>query len=278
MPVSIEPLEDHALWCELVQNAQNIWQRYVNTPPLNVATHMTKSLVFYDQLFNPKAMEDKSGIRTVNIMCPMNLYPEQSAQKNFYRLNYQGSGKEAGHFDQVVEFSNIVQTDTVSVLQYMTKKLIESGAELIQTAQPLESYQQLKPYYGHGKKTFTINATGHGAHKLFNNKPSVPIRGDLVLLRIPTDQLTPHIKEMSNYSFWAGGTRYVFLRYSLDKQWMEIVLGGTFISGDNDLAVRPETVKDIISFWLDFFHQAPSNDDETQKRSLLIEGVVNAIL
>ena len=277
MPVSIEPLKNRKLWCELVQRAQTLWHSYTRTPPLNTATHITQSLVFYDQLSNAAPLEDKSGIRTVNAECPSDLYPEHSFKSRFYGWEISGDNVNPLHFDQVVAFDNVIQTDTVSVLQYMTQQLSAEGVELIQTEAMIDSFEQLQHFFGKNQKTIVINASGHGAHSVFHNKPSTPVRGDLVVLRIPTEQLTDPMKEVSHYGFWAGGCHYVFLRYSLDGKWMEVVLGGTFIKDDHDLMSRPETIQHIVTFWLDFFHHTSTDEDSHTERDALVNRVLNTV-
>ncbi len=278
MPVSIEPLANKTLWCSLVQRAQELWLNSSQTPPLNIATHVTQSLVFYDQTSNKTVMEDKSGIRVVNEVCPLNLYPEHPFQGSFYSLSYSGSAISPLHFDQVVAFDNVIQTDTISVLQHMTKRLSEEGVELVQTEALMDSFEQLSQHFNTGSKTIVINASGHGACSIFGCKPSSPIRGDLVLLKIPTEQLTEQMKEISRYGFWSGGSNYVFLRYTLDGQWMEVVLGGSFIKGDHDLSIRPKTIHRIVSFWLDFFHKGPENKGDSIQKDALIKSVLKRAL
>ena len=279
MPVSIDPLEDHQLWCSLIHRAQVIWQNYTQTPPLSGATRITQSWVFYDQLSDTENPEDKSGIRTVNQTCPFNLYPEHPISDTFYSAPfYSGAFQQASqplHFDRVVAFDNIIQTETVSVLQYFTRQLLEEKVQLIQTEHPVENFNQLSEYFTKTGKNLIVNASGHGAHSVFGCRPSQPIRGDLVLLRLPVHQVTESMDKASGYSFWAGGCHYVFLRYSMDRQWLEVVLGGTFIKNDDDLTTRPATVQHILNFWLEFFHFG-SVGHESSHRS--VSDLVNQVL
>ncbi len=77
--------------------------------------------------------EDNSGIQTVNEVCPLNLYPEYPFHNTFVGWNYNGNAQNLLNFDQVVAFDNVIQTDTVSVLKYITEQLSTEGVELIQT-------------------------------------------------------------------------------------------------------------------------------------------------
>ena len=281
MPVSIEPLEDRDLWCQLVQRSQTIWQRYAELSPLSMATHKTQSLVFYGGLsnhtLNPDTMEDKSGIRNVNRTCPLNLYPEHRSTNLFYSPGYSDDVLNAVDYDRVVVFDHTIQTDTVSVLHYMTQRLHNAGVQFVQTAELINNYDDLTAFFDPNKKTVTINASGHGVSAIFNGPSAEPVRGDLVLLGIPSEQLTPAMKAVSKYSFWAGGTRYAFMRYSLDGRWFEVVLGGTFIKQDHDLTPRPNTSKDLISFWLDFFHQPPKSDSDRLQKEELLRNVIERV-
>ena len=278
MPVSIEPLEDQNLWCQLVKRSQALWKSYAETTPLKTATHITKSLVFYDKRYNSADMEDKSGIKAINQSCSFNIYPETQSHNTFYSLGYSDQKQTPRHFDHVINFSNVIQTHTVSVLKLMTQKLIDKKVKLIQTNTQIESYDQLSHYVNKSRQTFIINASGHGAHNVFGCKPSTPIRGDIVLLKIPVKDITNHIKKVSDYSFWAGGTNYVFFRYSLDGNWLEVVLGGSFIKGDSSLVTRPETVRRITSFWLDFFHQHPESKQAHQQKNDLVRKMLDKAL
>ncbi len=120
-----------------------------------------------------------------------------------------------------------------------------------------------------------INASGHGANSIFHSETSIQVRGDLVILRVPIERLTDHMRKISQYGFWAGGSHYVFLRYSLDGKWMEVVLGGTFIKKAHDLLIRPETIRRIVSFWPDFFHKAPASENDIAQKETLISSVVS---
>ena len=118
------------------------------------------------------------------------------------------------------------------------------------------------------KKTIVVNASGHGATPVFGGQSSTEVRGDLVLLRLPTNQVSPDMRLISEYNFLVGSSHYVFFRYSMDENWLEVVLGGTFLQGDNDLSVRPETVSQLLTFWLSFSHFGstyPSKNRVVQK-------------
>ena len=57
-------------------------------------------------------------------------------------------------------------------------------------------------------------------------------------------------------------------------------MGGTFLENDNDLSFRPETVREILGFWLNFFHAAPyaqSSEPYLQFKSNLINRLLKKI-
>ncbi len=269
MPVSVMPLADTTLWCSLVARAQDLWQQYSQREPLSHATHVTTSLVFYDTLLGAEGGEDKSGIRTVNKACPLTLYPESSVYKNFL----DASGQPVA-YEQVVAFDNVIQTDTLSVLRYFLQQALEENIEFIQTEAPLVHAADLDSYLPQQGHSIIINASGHGACDLFGCKPAVPVRGDLVVLKMPVSRITQAERDISRFTFWAGGEHYVFFRYSLDRQWLEVVLGGTFLTGDDNLQPRSETVSDIVNFWLNFFHQVPAGHKEERERELFIQRIL----
>ena len=274
MPVSIQPLEDRETWCSLVKRAQEKWQGYTTQSPLKQAVHMTQSLVFHDSSPNIENLrEDKSGIRTVNNTCPFVLYPETPFTLPLYTqtlLPEQNNHSLAPiPFKEAVRFDNVVQADTVSVLKHFTSELLKSRAKLIQTDAPIKSYSELQRFLNPEKSSIIINASGHGAKLVFPHvTESRPIRGDLVVLRLPVSKLDETTRHQSRYSFWAGGSHYVFMRYSLDRQWMEVVLGGTFIEKDRDLSIRLNSVKSILLFWLRFFHR-DADQNSTEMDSLI---------
>ncbi len=269
MPVSVQPLANETLWCTLVARSQDLWQQYSLRPPLSHATHMTTSLVFYDTLLGAQVGEDKSGIRAVNKGCPLTLYPESPVYKNFLSA----SGQPVD-FQQVVAFDNIIQTDTLSVLRYFLQQGLEQSIEFIQTDEPLKDMEQLDTYLPQQGHAVIVNASGNGACELFGCKPAVPVRGDLVVLRMPVSRMTTAERDISRFTFWAGGEHYVFFRYSLDRQWFEVVLGGSFLKGDDDLQPRPKTVSQIINFWLNFFHQIPAGIKEEQERITFVQRIL----
>ena len=272
MPVSIEPLKDNALWCSLVRQAQSFWSKCSSDAYLSKAIHKTRSLVFYDQLSEEDVPEDKSGVRAVNNACPKDkLYPENQFKGAFY-----SPPLTLLYFDNVVTFDNVIQADTVSVLLYFTRQLIDARIEFIQTAEPVKNWAELSPHFK-ASRTIIVNASGNGACSVFGCTASQPVRGDLVILKIPTGKLTETMREVSKFGFWASGTHYVFLRYSLNGKWLEVVLGGTFLKDDHDLTVRPETVSHIIVFWLNFFHHGSGMNIYHEETNELVSRVMNKL-
>ncbi|CAM3579423.1 hypothetical protein [Parendozoicomonas haliclonae] len=283
MPVSIDPHPNSKLWCRLLNRTQDLWLEFASKPPLNTATHMTRSLVFYDLHADQDFFEDKSGIRTVNQSCSPALYPEHPFDKSFFhpplvREEHSqniSSQRYPAHYDQVVAFDNVLQTDTVSVLRHFTDQLLKKNITVTQTPELIENFDQLAHYFSPSTKTTIINTSGHGACSVFGCRQATPVRGDLVILKMPVAQLTENIRQASRYAFWAGGTNYVFFRYSLDGQWLEVVMGGTFLKEDSDLNLRPDTIRTIISFWLDFFHGREARLAAEGTREELIRSVVD---
>ena len=285
MPVSIKPLKDQeggtTLWCSLVRKAQSFWSSKIEDPVLSKAVHKTQSLVFYDKLADEEKPKDKSGVREVNELCPkVDLYPEHKFRVSFYALPVtHSSDQQTSHplyFDEVETFDNVIQVDTVSVLLDFTKKLIDANVELIQTTKPIANWAELSQYF-RANRTIIVNASGNGACDIFGCAQSQPIRGDLVIIRLPTSKLTEKMREASKYGFWAGGSHYVFLRYSLDGQWLEVVLGGTFLEDDHDLTVNPGTVSHIVTFWLNFFHSGSGTNVYHEESSQLVERVMKKL-
>ena len=254
MPVSVEPLSDTDLWCQMVNDAQIFWKNLAEDPEFSTTVRMTQSLVFYETGQKGKHLtEDKSGIRTINKTCKPELYPEHEFNANFHTRSLENDRSIPLYFQHVTIFDNIVEADTNSILKHYTAELLSMGINLVYTPENISDFQTLVDQSQH-KYPVIVNASGHGAFNIFAGKPTWPIRGDLVVLRIPTTQLTQNLEATSKFTYWAGGTNYIFMRYSLDGNWLEVVLGGTFLENDDDLTPRRNTVRDITGFWLSLLH------------------------
>ena len=264
MPVSVTPFANTALWCEMVSYSQLFWKKLSENPTFSSAVRMTQSLVFYEaDIQDEHLKKDKSGIREVNKLCQPALYPEQSFTGRFFTRSLENTYSTPLRFSHVALFNNILEADTNSILAYYTAELSRMNVALIHSKELLTDQRQLINHSQH-KKPLIINASGHGATNLFGGTPTWPIRGDLVLLRIPTSVLTDSMKTASEYTYWAGGSKYIFMRYSLDGQKMEVVLGGTFLENDGDLQPRIKTVLEITEFWLSMMHYGHTGTTVTQ--------------
>ena len=60
----------------------------------------------------------------------------------------------------------------------------------------------------------------------------------------------------------------------MDGCWLEVVLGGTFLKNDPDLTIRPKTVRQLLYFWLHFFHFGSTQ----YKADITIERLINRVM
>ena len=266
MPVSVVPLTDSDLWCQMVNDAQVFWKKLADDPKFSTAVTMTQSLVFYEAGLKGKELrEDKSGIRTVNKLCKPELYPEHEFHGKFYARSLENNHSTRLYFSSVSVFDNILEVDTNSILKFHTAELLNAGVKLVHVDGMLSDLSQLIDH-SHYKKPIIVNASGHGAHNIFAGKQTWPIRGDLVFLRVPTSELTENLKTASKYTYWAGGTNYIFMRTSMDGRSMEIILGGTFVEYESDLTPNTRTIRDITEFWLSLIHLGSFDQTLAQQR------------
>ena len=268
MPASVVPITepDPDLWCRMVNDSQTFWKKLADDPRFSTAVTMTQSLVFYEAgLSGENLREDKSGIRSVNKLCKPELYPEHEFLNKIHARSLEDGYSKRLYFSKVSIFDNILEVDTNSILKFHTAELLSAGVRLVHTDEMLFDLQQLINH-SHYKKPFVVNASGHGAHNIFGGKPTWPIRGDLVLLRVPTSQLTESLKTASKFTYWVGGTNYIFMRTSMDGSSMEIILGGTFIEHESDLIPSTQTIRNITEFWLSLIHMGSFDQTLSQQR------------
>ena len=279
MPVCIGPLKDHQQWNIMVREAQAYWHRQSDDPLLSLAIKPVRSLMFHRNQHE----KDKSGTLQVNLECPPPLFPQSQCTAAIFghSLNSPSSyGTSRYSFQGVDLFDHIIQVETTSVLLHYAQSLLTQNVPFEQLPHCLSDFNSLKKHFKPNTRTIVINASGDGACALFNGPPTHPVRGDLVNLRIPLQHIPPHQSAAAEYSYWAG-SHYVFLRYELDRPWLQLILGGTFLENDNSLSVRPQTLREILNFWLDMFHLPPDENpgqSYVDKKARLIDRLIQKML
>ncbi|WP_157813826.1 hypothetical protein, partial [Sinorhizobium meliloti] len=121
---------------------------------------------------------------------------------------------EVFHFPDMTCFDSFIQVDTSSVLLYSMEELLQQNMTITQLSCPLESYTELTEHFQPDTRTFVINASGCGASTVFGCQPSMPIRGDLMVLKVPLNLIPADLQHIDQYSYWAG-SHYVFIRHEL---------------------------------------------------------------
>ncbi len=252
MPVSVGPHSDDKTWKRLVVQSQRGWEEVGKLERFKKGVYQVPSLVF--STGSPEDLkEDKSGIVGVNALFKEGeeLYPE--SQKKFKVVGVDSAGKEfERNAAKIQYFEKVYQVETLSVLRTMIEDLSKVKSVKFTPAK-ITSKRQLLERVGSAK--VVCNASGNGMPKIFGVKPIVPIRGDLMVLRIPIDKLSQRDLDSFKQTLWMR-RYYLFPRIDAKGKYAEVVLGGTFLKGNSDLSPSNETSKEIISIWHEFLHSS----------------------
>jgi len=84
-------------------------------------------------------------------------------------------------------FEQVYQVETLSVLRTMVSDLSRVRSVKFTPATITNKRDLLRKV---GNTKVVCNASGNGMPKIFGVKPIVPIRGDLMVMRIPMDKLS----------------------------------------------------------------------------------------
>ncbi|MTI12666.1 FAD-dependent oxidoreductase, partial [Sansalvadorimonas verongulae] len=271
MPFSIGKMLNPEQWPELLQRSHNLWEKYSQDPNLGQAVQKKQAIVL-------PAVQKPEQSRTETIDGINQLYSAPLFQKHHGPELIRAVSGEKNTLQSIV-YENLIQVETSSVLLHFLKQAIEQNIVITQLDEPLSSYQELSQHFNADTKTFIINASGHGAEAVFGHPASLPIRGDLLVLKIPVSHIPQEMLHILNYCYLSNAY-YLFIRHELERPWIHLVLGGSCIENDSDLSLHRGTLRDILNYWLDLFHLPANNSDSDaypEKKRAIIETLIKTI-
>ncbi len=282
MPVSVGSLEDKQLWSELIHSSHSFWDKKAENPLLSHGVKKVQALLFSPT--HNKGVKPDFGIHSINRQFPPALYPSTPNPSykvlgrcwfDFHKHSPDISEWQVYPFHGLEVFDHCLQVDTSSLLLHYTRELLQQDISLTQLPTMITNLSDLQPWFSPDTHNLVINATGHGAVNVFHGPPTRPIRGDLLVLKIPLKSLTTELRAACHFSFLCGH-HYIFLRHELNRPWIQIVLGGSFLENNADLRPSPRILREICQFWLDFVHNPPGttlSTDYSEKRDHLIRAL-----
>ena len=274
-PFHIGQLRNETLWPKLVQRSHNLWEHYGQSSQLERAFQKVDLFVLPDP--DNAGSTRAAQIDAVNTLFSTPLCTRYSGPR-FAGFDFKTGLSDFPFRDSAV-YKSLIQCETSSVLLHFMKEAIQKNIAIEALKDPITNYQELSHHFHRDTKTFVINASGHGAGTVFDCQPSTPIRGDLLVLKIPLAHLPTEMKEI-NQSCYLSGSHYLFVRHELQRPWMHLVLGGSCVENDSDLSLHTDTLREILGYWLDLLHIPPGSsagEGYSEKKELCMNTVMESL-
>ena len=274
-PFHIGQLRDQALWPKLVRRSHTLWENYGQSPQLAKVFQKVDLFVLPDP-------EDAGATRACQIDAVNTLFSTPLFTR-YSDPQFAGFDVKAGltsfPFQGSFVYKNLTQVDTSSMLLHFMEEAIQKNIVIEALKAPITDYQELSHHFYRETKTYVINASGHGAEAVFDCQPSVPIRGDLLVLKLPLACLPENMRNIHRFCY-ISGFHYLFVRHELKRPWIHLVLGGSCVENDRDLSLHISTLREILGYWLDLLHIQPGSsigEGYSEKKELCMNAVMEKI-